>query len=599
MLLLLSLVFFTELLPGSFFLALSALIIQLGGGAQTDLFYLYIPLLLLFKIKNIELKKWWLVIPLFSLFRNLTLLPYLILYGTVFVIDLLQRDKEKIIKKTEDPTVATDTDRKEIRKSISVARSFPVKMSRKFVDTLNSIITLSIDLFDPWSVILLLKDKETNTFSVRLGKSTGKINGNAKIKTGPLSWFYSNSGILVNNEFNSPSTNLGYYESDQFVKCFIASSIKVNNKNEGIIIVDRRERIPFTERDREILQAISETLSTLISLYRYMDASMLEASRFQALLNLTEKIAGEIKLEDVRNSIFKTIISSYRDAWSIFLLKEGDEYLITEQDGRRYKRPVKSSLISVALEKNISILKDNLEKEYKRPILLPEERDFNAKSLIFSTFRGNIEGGILLISEEASRFSQKDLSVLNLISDIAAAAIEKAVLYDREREKAIIDGLTEVYNHRFFQEIFDKEIAKAKRNDDYLSLLMIDIDDFKLFNDNYGHQTGDMILREIAGIMKKRLRSSDIISRYGGEEFTVLLPSTSPGKGYQTAENIREEIEGFVFKTDEGEILSVTVSIGVSGYPDHGKNKNKLINASDKALYSAKEKGKNRTELYE
>lgn len=330
-----------------------------------------------------------------------------------------------------------------------------------------------------------------------------------------------------------------------------------------------------------------------------MNASMLEAFQFQSLLNLTGEIAGEIKLDEVRKSIFENIKTSFLNVWTIFLLKEGDEYYITEQDGRRYKRPLINSIIALALQKTISLCKEDLTSETKRPILLPEERDFGAKSLLFSPFKGNIDGGILLLSETADVFNKKDLMVLNLISDIAASAVEKAILYDHEREKAIIDELTKAYNHRFFQEMLNHQIAESIRNKEPLSLIMLDIDNFKMINDKYGHQTGDTVLKEITSVMKERIRNSDILSRYGGEEFTIILPKTPAEKCHNLAEDLRKVIEDRKILSLDGKGLSITVSIGISEFPSHADNKNDLVAAADRALYMAKEEGKNKSIIAE
>ncbi len=576
----------------------TALLIEIAGGPSSPLFFSYIPLLFMLKERGFKLKIWWLILPLFSLIRTPELLPYIIFYGSTLLIYLFSKTQEEGME-TYRTSISTNFEQKVVRESITESRSFPRRISDKFEETLNSTIDLIFKLFEPWSTIILLKDKNTGIYKAKIGKSKGGINPNASIEKGPLSWFYRNSGILINNEYNDTSMNLGYYKDDEFIKCFIASSIEINGQIEGIVVVDRRERIEFNGRDKNILKSISKTLSTLFSLYRYMNASMLEAFRFQSLLNLTERIAGEIKLDEVRQSIFDSIKTSFPDVWSIFLLKEGNEYYITEQDGRRYRRPLRSSIIALALQKTISLCKEDLSSEIKRPILLPEERNFEAKSLLFSPFRGNINGGILLLSNTAGKFSKKDLMVLNLITDIAASAVEKAILYDHEKEKALRDGLTNAYNHRFFQEMLNHQIAESIRNGDPISLIMLDIDNFKWINDKHGHQAGDTVLKEIASLMKERIRNSDILSRYGGEEFAIILPKTTAVKCYTLAESLRETIGNRKFFISEGKNLSVTVSIGISECPAHGDNKDDLVAAADRALYMAKEEGRNKTIIAE
>jgi diguanylate cyclase (GGDEF)-like protein len=161
-------------------------------------------------------------------------------------------------------------------------------------------------------------------------------------------------------------------------------------------------------------------------------------------------------------------------------------------------------------------------------------------------------------------------------------------------ELANTDGLTNLYNHRYFQEVLVQEIHRASRHDRKFSLLFLDIDNFKKYNDTYGHIHGDNILKRVAEIITTSTRKSDITARYGGEEFVVFLPETSEEGAIAYAENIRKAIEYTVFESiDNKPSGSITVSIGISVYPDDGKKPSQLIEIADIALYEAKAAGKN------
>ncbi|MCK5069924.1 MAG: diguanylate cyclase, partial [Desulfocapsa sp.] len=166
---------------------------------------------------------------------------------------------------------------------------------------------------------------------------------------------------------------------------------------------------------------------------------------------------------------------------------------------------------------------------------------------------------------------------------------------------ANIDGLTEIYNHRFFQNTLDNEINRAERNDTEISLLLIDIDKFKNFNDTYGHQVGDFILKEFSAILKQTIRKYDTLARYGGEEFTVILPDTSSEEACSVAEKLRSAVDDYVFR-DSKTNYHITASFGVStGSPagDEEFSKSELISMADTALYDAKEAGRNRVSVFE
>ena len=153
------------------------------------------------------------------------------------------------------------------------------------------------------------------------------------------------------------------------------------------------------------------------------------------------------------------------------------------------------------------------------------------------------------------------------------------------RELAISDGLTGIYNHRHFHEVLPREIERAKRYSQPFCLLIIDIDDFKKYNDTHGHLAGDKLLTNIANLLISSMRSADIVFRYGGEEFVVILPQVGKQGGVSSAERILKLIK---------QKLSVTVSIGVTSFSDDGASKDKLINQADSAMYQAKKLGKDR-----
>jgi len=197
--------------------------------------------------------------------------------------------------------------------------------------------------------------------------------------------------------------------------------------------------------------------------------------------------------------------------------------------------------------------------------------------------------GVFNLADKVSGevFTEDDLKFLSVIINQAAIQLEKVELYEEASHLAITDPVTGIFNHRYFQEHLTEEISRAERYLHPLSLLMVDIDSFKSYNDKYGHQTGDFILREIAQAMKINLRKVDVISRYGGEEFTIILPETKAEQAYIVAEKIRKKVE----------TIGLTISIGVAEY-QKTMDKDKLIKEADEALYQAKREGKNKSCTY-
>ncbi len=165
---------------------------------------------------------------------------------------------------------------------------------------------------------------------------------------------------------------------------------------------------------------------------------------------------------------------------------------------------------------------------------------------------------------------------------------------------AFVDGLTNVNNHRYFQNFLDQEINRAKRSEGMISILMADVDHFKYFNDTYGHQAGDFVLKEFCRVAKEQIRTYDLLARYGGEEFVMVLPDIDPNGSRDVAERIRSAIANCLFE-DKGKEYSITVSIGVATArpAEDDFSKNQLIRLADEALYQAKEDGRNRVVVFE
>ncbi|MCG3175553.1 MAG: hypothetical protein MOGMAGMI_00486 [Candidatus Omnitrophica bacterium] len=202
-------------------------------------------------------------------------------------------------------------------------------------------------------------------------------------------------------------------------------------------------------------------------------------------------------------------------------------------------------------------------------------------------------GVVRASSRSPKAFNSDDLRLLDVISSLGAVHLRNILLYERMGELAIRDSLTGLYLNRYFQYRLSEEILRGASSGKPLSLILLDIDHFKRYNDEFGHAAGDLVLRSIATLLHGCLRSTDLAARYGGEEFVVLLPDTAKDQAAQLAERIRASIEAhrIVLRRTESR---VTASLGVSSYPEDGRAKEELIWAVDRALYDAKEKGRNR-----
>ena len=193
--------------------------------------------------------------------------------------------------------------------------------------------------------------------------------------------------------------------------------------------------------------------------------------------------------------------------------------------------------------------------------------------------------------------SEVERPILDILVSQLLVGLKRARLYELVQNLAITDSLTKAFTRRHFFNRYNEELQRSQDLNLYLSFLMIDIDNFKYFNDTYGHLVGDVILKTIADIIRLNCREIDLIGRFGGEEFTVVLPMTTKDGALFAAERIRKSIESTSIKAFD-ESLSVTVSIGVASFPKDAKTDQELIDKADWALYRSKRTGKNKVSAY-
>jgi diguanylate cyclase (GGDEF)-like protein len=217
---------------------------------------------------------------------------------------------------------------------------------------------------------------------------------------------------------------------------------------------------------------------------------------------------------------------------------------------------------------------------------------------------GNLIGSLNLGSQETSRYVEGAATdFLQRLATVVAICLENATNHERLKRVGLTDSLTGVNNRRFFDQRLQEEVARALRTTEPLACLFMDVDHFKRVNDDYGHQVGDRVLHVVAGLIREQLRSSDVLGRYGGEEFSALLVNASGESAMEIAERIRAVIAAHPFATNEGQPVTVTISIGVATVAEEPADVSveslatELVDQADQAVYTAKRQGRNRVVL--
>jgi diguanylate cyclase (GGDEF)-like protein len=224
---------------------------------------------------------------------------------------------------------------------------------------------------------------------------------------------------------------------------------------------------------------------------------------------------------------------------------------------------------------------------------------FRTRSILCAPLisRGRTIGVVEIINRLGGRFTQADLEMLLTLVEPCAIAIENAVLFQKTEQLTITDDLTRLFNSRYLNVYIGREIKRCRRHGIPLSVIFLDLDGFKHINDQFGHLAGSRTLAEVGGILAQAVRESDILARYGGDEFVVVLPETPPSGAMVIAERIRRAIETHCFLEAQGLQARISASFGIASYPDHALTPEGLIQKADQAMYRVKERNKNGIEL--
>jgi diguanylate cyclase (GGDEF)-like protein len=200
-------------------------------------------------------------------------------------------------------------------------------------------------------------------------------------------------------------------------------------------------------------------------------------------------------------------------------------------------------------------------------------------------------GLLIAIHRDGKLYAPEDIQLLTLLANQAAIALENTLLYQQLEKEAITDGLTGVYNYRYLITSLEGEIKRARRFKQTFSFVMLDVDNLKAYNDRHGHISGSQVLKEIATIIKTNCREIDFVSKYGGDEFGVLLPQTRLAGAEKVTQRVVEGVREHKFDGTRAGLI--TCSAGISSFPRDGQTPREIIEAADKALYQAKRTGKN------
>ena len=482
-------------------------------------------------------------------------------------------------------------------------------------DELSTIVYFMSQIFPSYSAVGFIYDGAQNGFVINSIKSKNlSIVPNKVIPAGQglIGDLAVTGKSLISGDILNLNKQLEYYNENVSVKSILAVPIFSPSKVLlGALAVDSMDKNVFRENHKATMERFSYLAAALISNIRMRKAQAKTADQFKMLHSATVAFQQAKTPVEVMNKFIEIAQPLYRFSriMTIEFHNSTNKFKILSIFGQGTEIPTglvfpfNDGLYSQALSNN-QLVCINKYSDYRGKYFrfAPNEPDNpNIASLIIFPMVGT-EGYSGLISLESTienAFTPQLQQTLSTLAMNATTAFQKTALFQKTEKMAKTDGLTGLTNHRTFQELLHTEIMRTARNNAPLSLLLFDIDHFKNFNDTYGHAVGDLVLKLISKTLRDTVRAQDTPVRYGGEEFCVLAPETAIEQAVQLAERVRVAIETLEIKTDDGQILHVTVSIGCAALPLHASTQQDLVNASDTAMYHSKEAGRNQVSIWD
>lgn len=500
-------------------------------------------------------------------------------------------------------------------------------MTLEDTDTYKSEVRESLNslgkLIEHNSIILYLKD-EDGLYEIYdyISNTPDAIDSGQRLlfRSGYINWLTKTNSPIIIDEIKNLKENAVYYSKTVEIKSLMAIPLKnkhldkgPNSKSaRGILIMDNYNKKAFSESDREIAELIADKIYSTLVIEKLRKNVSESGNELTSLYDYIQKLESNMDSEKIIKHLLGTLVSTIpSDMISITINNpETNESTIkaTNIENEHLENKTFSnhnSLIGLVNQGDKSLSFIDISDRSKFRTVFDREIDFtvnvkNLKSTIIfpivnqdETSENNNEvlGAVFISRKKKIEFNDEHKNLANVLIQQASKAITYSSNLKRISELAIKDGLSGLYNHRHFKEMLSNFVARALRYSEDLSVVIIDIDNFKMINDDHGHQAGDAIISETGVLIANSIREIDIAARYGGDEFAIVLPKTNESGALFVAEKIVKKIESSkILNSDK---INTTLSIGISSFPKNAMTQDGLIEKADIALYEAKSRGRN------
>lgn len=464
-------------------------------------------------------------------------------------------------------------------------------------EVLQRILGIARDFFHLHNVAVLLLDKETQQLSVR--SQTGWDTGKDKFTFGCHEGL-TGAAVLKKEPVYAPDTikDSRCVCVSESTRCELAIPLMVRGEVVGVLDCQSDEVNHFDKDTIHQLTLFSMQSSLALQNAKLYSLELQRARQLEAINTIAQQSTAVMDLEDLLERVCSVIQHAFQVPHVSLCMREESELVLRAHHGKLTpcmplggRLPARSEPWSNVLSSGSTVVENAMGSAPNLFKLFTES--VSRMSIPLISF-GQTLGVLTLHSDQPNAFRVQEFRSLESVADICASSIQNAHYVERIRQLSYLDGLTGMFNRRFFELRIMEEIERARRSQAGMAIIMADIDHFKRLNDEFGHLLGDEVLRQVSSLLHQQLRKIDVVCRYGGEEFAILLTQTSAQHAMGVAEKLRRLVEGWQFP---GVPRTVTLSAGVAAFRDHGSTRDELVRAADAALYGAKQEGRNRIRL--
>jgi diguanylate cyclase (GGDEF)-like protein len=428
---------------------------------------------------------------------------------------------------------------------------------------------------------------------LRLRSSTEEAAGIIPSNSGLLHLCLEERKSFTSSDLNEGKQEAGYLKKNKIIS-LIAVPVMDGSFPLGVLSADSARVHAFSSADCDTLQMFSKQITRVLKRERVHPQAQRSFDTLKILNEESSKLLSSLNENVIVQNLIEGAYRITPTEIMFFSVKGRDVEILHGKDLSPRENKIfnaKGTVLDMAANNKEHIYISDV-RNYRSPIMPFKTDDVNSVFLLPMFYERNLLGILVLLLEKINALSTYQIELLKVLGNQASTSMANARFHAEIERLAITDGLTGLFNHKQFQERLAQEFDRLGRFSEPVSLLLIDIDFFKKINDTYGHPVGDLVLKKVAGIIQKTVRNIDIPARYGGEEFAVVLAGTDEKGAMNMAERLRKTIMDKKFTADQ-HTFNVTVSIGISTNAKDVKKKEELVDRADKALYTAKENGRN------